>query len=233
MKTSNKIFRFLLLSLAFILTAHSAFELIQGFIDPTGALLGTGLASINLVNLGQVEDQEFADGTENMGGFGSRAYLALRSYIATYPALNVTDTSLENLVKLVGNFTMDTSRYFIKVDFANNTLGLTPESQGEHAGCRSFKLKGEGLISASGQAARGLARLLNNTSGVLILMRDDGSRLCLGDDKRPVVFKATMQFGNKAGDPVGIKLEFETDSFVPGYDYAGTILLDGETIPAS
>ena len=68
-----------------------------------------------MVSLGQPDDLTFEEGTENMGGFGSVAYLALRSNIVGYPTESTDHSSIENLAKLVGDYQLASNKYFNKI----------------------------------------------------------------------------------------------------------------------
>jgi hypothetical protein len=92
--------------------------------------------------------------------------------------------------------------------------------------------RSEGFIAGTSTKNRGLARLINNSYGVLVLLREDGSRLALGSYQRPLSFKASIDEGQKAADKKGVLISFEASSFVPGYEYYGAIALDGTTLPA-
>lgn len=233
MKT-NKILAFFFAALAvafLIVTVGCGFEGIFDTFSVFGAV-GAMKASIMLASLGQPDDIEFVEGTENMGGFGMTGYLGLRSHITTYPTLDTSNTSLESLATLVGNYVFAASRNFITIDFVPDTLKVSPESQGEHVGGNSFMIKGEGFIAGTGAKNRGLARLLNNSYGILILNKEDGTRLGLGTYQRPLSFKASVDEGQKASDKKGVLISFEASSYVPGYEYNGEIPLDGSTLPA-
>ena len=240
MKTSRKIFIGLLSILAIAMLIFTVDCYIQtGTFDTFSLSLGAGATkatiffmNINLVSLGQPADQTFEDGTENMGGFGCVGYLALRSHLPGYPTLSTDQSDVANLVKLIGDYTFATGRYFIKLDFVPETVKVTPEGQGEHVGGNSYKMKGEAFIAGTQAKQRGFSRLLNNSYGVLILLRDDGSRFGLGSELRPVKFRAVPNEGEKAADKKGVLISFESDSFVPGYEYYGTIPLTGSTLPA-
>lgn len=194
---------------------------------------GLTIANINLISLGQPADIPMNEGEEEMGGFGSVAYLGLRSNITAYPTEVTSHTSLENLCKLSGNYTFAAGRYFQELEFVPSSIKVISEPQGEHVGNHSFKITGEGHIAGAKEKQRGLARLLNNSYGVLILLRDDGSRIAYGSQNRPVRFKCTLDHGQNAADKTGLKIEFECDSFVPGYEYYGTIPLSGGTLPVT
>ncbi len=239
MKTSRKIFIGLLSILAvamFVICSGTFID--TGSIDPFSIVMGAGaikatifFMGINMTDLGQPGDLEFIEGTENMGGFGMTGYLALRSHIDTYPTEETDHTNIGNLVKLIGDYVFITARNFITLDFVPGTIKVTPEGQGEHVGGKSFRIKGEAFLAATGINQRGYARLLNNSYGILILIRDDGSRVAFGSYQRPLEFKANPDFGGKAADKNGIMISFESDSFVPGYEYYGTIPLSGTSLP--
>ena len=240
MKASKKIF----IGILSILAIAMIFFSVGNYVD-TGSfdIFSAGIAgvstkaviffmTIDLSLLGQPDDIEYADGTENMGGFGMTAYIGIRSHITTYPTLDATQTDLESLVKLIGDYVFAASRNFITIDFVPDTLKVTPEAQGEHVGGNSFMIKGEGFIPGTGTRNRGIARLLNNCFGVMILIREDGSRLAIGNYQHPLEFKVGTDEGQKAADKKGVLVSFSTSSFVPGYEYYGEVPLDGSTLPA-
>lgn len=187
--------------------------------------------------IGSILDEEFdsiemADGEENMGGFTQVAYLGLRSHITAYPTLpDDNATTFEDMVALVGNYTFASNKHFMKILCAPGGLELNPVSQGEYPGAKSFNLKGKFIIPGLGAKNRAFARLLNNSYGVLIIPEEDGTRIAIGTQLRPVHFLPAGKSGIKAADTKIIEYEFMTDSFVPGYTYNGTIPLDGETLP--
>ncbi len=175
------------------------------------------------------------DGEENMGGYGMLAYIALRSHLASYPTvINPEDaTTLEELCLLQGNYGFLTDKYFIKIEVAPESLFVNPVSQGGSPGTNSFSLSGGFTINGFSGKHRGLARILNNCYGVLVIPNDDGTRTAYGNELRPISFKSVKgDSGKKAADAKKFDFEFITDSFVPGYTYEGTIPLDGVILPA-
>ena len=200
--------------------------------DPYGAVGGVSLGMINMVSLGQPDDLTFEDGTENMGGFGSVAYIALRSHIAGYPTESTDHSDISNLAKLVGDFTFNAGKNFITADCIPQSVGLTSEGQGEHVGSQSFAIKGKFMISGTGAQAKGYARLLNNQYGVIVLINDNGERIVCGTYQRPARFKVSVPEGEKPSDTKALQVEFTADSFVPGYIYEGVITLNGGSLPA-
>ncbi len=185
-------------------------------------------------NFGLIANMTFpdVDGREAMGGYTSVAYLALKSDIATWPTEpNIeTATNVNQLAKLIGNFTMAQSKYFYRVYVKPGTSQFQPEGQGEVGG-KSFKPKGQFFIPGIDDASMGLARMLNNKFGVLILPDPDGHhRICVGTEALPCEFKPTGDSGQKAADAKGFTFAFETDSFAPGWIYEGSIPLSGSTL---
>jgi hypothetical protein len=197
-----------------------------------GPVTGVGMAAFNLTSLTMPENMGAQDGDEDMGGFNSVGYLALRSHIATYPSLPSDPTTLEEMVTLEGNYTLNNAKYFMKLYMNSDSVSANPESQGEGVGNKSFGIKGNFMIAGFSDNVRGAARLLNNASGVLILVNEDGTRTSFGTEGRPVTFKPKGKSGSKAADSKGFECEFTTDSFVPGFTYNGEIPLDGTTLPA-
>lgn len=205
-----------------------------GIFDSGGISLAmAGIAYTGLTDTA-FDDFEPNDGDENMGGFGQVAYLALRSHISGYPTIPAPSvpTGLDELVALTGDFSFNTGKHFIKVLVAPGSLFASPESQGEYPGAKSFAIKGGFSIPGMKGKQRAMARILNNSYGILIVPEEDGTRMCYGSELHPLHFTPKGDSGKKAADTKRFDVEFTTDSFVPGYTYNGTIILDGETLPA-
>lgn len=190
-------------------------------------LAGMSFGSVTLPSNGT----GYQDGDENMGGFGIIAYLALHGDISSWPLEYTDPDTLEKMVKLHGNFGMVAQKYFLKVYLPPDVIDFSPEGQGDPGG-RSFKLKGEFFVPGMDGENRGMARRFNNSRGVLIIPTDDGYRLCLGSETRPVSFMPSGKSGKKAADQKGFTYAFDADSFAPGFTYNGSIPLSGSTLPA-
>jgi len=185
-------------------------------------------------NFGSIANMTFpdVDGREAMGGYTSVAYLAFKSDIATWPTEpNIeTATNVSQLAKLLGSFIMAEGKFFYKVMVKPGTSQFQPEGQGEVGG-KSFKPKGQFFIPGIDDDSMGLARLLNNKFGVLILPDQDGKhRICVGTEALPCEFKPTGDSGQKAADTKGFTYSFETDSFAPGWIYEGPIPLSSGSV---
>ena len=235
---SFKILMGLCLIIALVLIGTSAIDIVQhGFTAvASGTFVGTTIASG--FSLGTISDSEFTDiglqeGDEDMGGFGCVGYLALRQHISGYPTLpNITTpTDIGDLVTLIGDYTFSGTNHFMKILVPPDTISIDPESQGENIGGKSFKQKGTFMVAGFSKKNAGLARILNNSFGILVIPQEDGSRLAIGSELRPVRFtKVAGKSGLKAADAKGFTYEYETDSHAPFYYYEGEIVLDGETI---
>jgi hypothetical protein len=213
-----------------LFTIASIFSFGPDFGAMSMATIGFAFSSLSDANFNAMEAN---DGDENMGGYGQVAYLALRSNIATYPTIPEADepTTFEELVALEGNFTFHSGKHFLKILVAPGSLFVNPESQGEYPGAKSFALKGGFTLAGMKPKARAIARILNNSYGVLIIPEEDGTRMCYGTELHPIHFTPKGDSGKKAADTKRFDFEFAADSFVPGYTYNGSIALDGETLP--
>lgn len=212
-------------------------------------LVGVGLASVfgiielpqNVLglNFGAITDASFPaiDGREAMGGYGSVLYLALHKDISAtgWPAQPDIEavTNVNELALLSGSFTMEDGMYFYKVKVKPGSLKVTPEGQGEVGG-HSFRQKGEFFIPGIDADTAGIARLLNNMYGVVIIPDQGGNfRTCYGTYDLPCEFAISGDSGASASDAKGITVSFECDSFVPGWIYNGIIPLSAtETVEA-
>jgi hypothetical protein len=188
---------------------------------------------MNFENIVSAEFPEL-DGREAMGGYTSLAYLAVLSDIDTFPTEPdvETITAVNQAAVLTGNFAMETGKHFYEVRVKPRSLQFTPEGQGETGG-KSFKTKGQFFIPGIDADSMGLARFLNNKYGVLIIPDPSGKhRICIGTKNLPCEFSATGEGGASPADAKGITINFEADSFAPGWIYNGSIALDGSTVNA-
>lgn len=196
-----------------------------GIVDPSGV-------SMAALNMGAITlDANFGaqDGDENMGGLGVICYFGAYSHIATWPTFTENPSTKDTAIQSIGNFGMVSQKYFIKL-YCNRYPELSPESQGEHIGGKSFKLTGKVTVMGFKKDERFLARVLNNSQGVFIFMNDDGDRIAMGTQYRPAQFKLIGKTGAAAADMVGFEIEISADSHIPGYEYNGSIPLSGSTI---
>ena len=193
-------------------------------------------AGILMVNFGLIDTVNFPtiDGREAMGGYTSIAYLALLTDIETFPSEPdiETVTTAADLVKLIDSFVMKSNKYFYEVRVKPRSTQFTPEGQGEVGG-RSFKAKGSFFIPGMDDESMGLARLLNNKYGVLIIPDPDGKhRICIGTEALPCEFAPTGASGAAPADAKGFTFNYECDSFAPGWIYNGSIAISGSVVPA-
>ncbi len=173
------------------------------------------------------------DGEENMGGMAVKAYVALRSHIKTFPSLIDNPDSVEKLVKLTGNYELETGKYFIEVVPIVKTHQFSYENQGEPEG-QSFAPKATFKIKGATKAeTMGYARLFNATTGVYIGVDNEGNRIVIGDELHPAILKVSGDTGTDATNRSEITVEVTSDSFCPGYLYYGEIPLSAqETVPS-
>jgi hypothetical protein len=173
------------------------------------------------------------DGREAMGGYTMKAYLILDKDIDTYPGKpdieTVTETS--DLAKLTSSVVMSAGKYAYEVLVKPQTTKFTASGQGETGG-KSFQPKIAFFIPGIDDYTMGLARMLNNMFGHLIIPDADGKhRIWIGEEGLPCEFKPSADSGAKAADVKGFTFEATTDSFAPGWIYEGDIPLSGSTLP--
>jgi hypothetical protein len=227
MKTSNKIFRFLLGMLSIVMLAFTAYQIVTGQSFAWGDLSAPGLAMAFTYG-----DLTFEDEHNNMGGLTTVMYIGLSKDIATWPLLPSNPTGYAEKVTLTGSFAMNASAKFIEVYATPETAKLEPENQGEVDG-QSFRQKGEFLYPGTLEEAIGFAAAINNARGCIIgIDPNTGKRYVVGSKDRPVYFKPSVTTGGAAADRRGVKIEFWSDSFVPFAFYTGAIPLSDGDIPA-
>ncbi len=205
-----------------------------GMVSETGSVLSLlfGYGSKSLAMAFAFGDLTFDDQSENMGGFASTVYIAIDRDISVWPSQTVNPSTDEECVALNGNFTMETDKKFIEVYGTPDTVGVTAETQGERD-AKSFKIKGELLYPSTRTAAKAMARKINNAHGVVIVVDPNtGKREMYGSDLLPVTFSASVNYGKAPADRRGVTIMWECDSFVPSWEYNGTIPLSEGTLPA-
>lgn len=219
---SFKIVKYGIFLIALILTVCNVIDFFTlQSVDPMGVVM----ASFTFTSL------TFVDEPENMGGFTSTVYVAIRRDIETYPAVTASPSTNDECVKLLGDFVMKTDKYFIELYGTPDTVGANAESQGE-LDAKSFKIKGELLYPGTHVDALALCRKLNNAHGVVIKVDpNNGARYCYGTEALPVNFSASLNFGKAAADRRGVTISWECNSFVPAWIYEGEIPLSGSTLP--
>lgn len=225
---SPKIIKYGLALIALVLIAFNVFEfLTAGLLDPAGVITALGVTKASFA----FGDLLFEDEPENMGGFTSIAYIAIKRDIETFPTKTSSPSTNDECVKLTGDFVMKTDKSFFQVYCTPGTSGATAESQGE-LDAKSYKVKGELFHPGTGIDALALARKLNNAHGVVIMVDPNtGKRYCWGTSELFVTFSASVNFGKAASDRRSVTITWETDSFVPAWIYEGGIPLSSSTLP--
>lgn len=187
-----------------------------------------------MLNFGAIANMSFPeiDGRESMGGYTSTAYLAFIEDIETFPTepdiTAVTDVG--DLVRLIGSYVMKTGKNFYEVKVPPQTSKHSPESQGELGG-KSFKVTGEIYVPGIDAQSMGLARMLNNRFGLLVINDPDGkTRIALGSKSLPLTFTPKGDSGSKGTDKKGFTFTYEADSFAPGWIYDGPVPLSGSIV---
>lgn len=208
--------------------AGAGFAHALGYIQlPAGSLM-LNFGAITTITTPEI------DGRESMGGYTSIAYLALINDIEGFPSEPDVETiqAVIAAAKLTGAYTMKQDKYFYMIRVKPRSIQFTPEGQGEVGG-KSFKVRGSFMIPGIDDESMGLARVLNNRYGILILPDPDGkNRINIGTNALPCEFSATGESGQAAADAKGFTFNFECDSFAPGWIYNGAIPLSGSTVGA-
>lgn len=220
--------------MALVMIAFTVVNWIQtGVISETGSILAFvfGAGSKSLALAFAFGSLAFDDESENMGGFGSTVYFAIKRDIASWPTAATDPSTDDQAAVLSGNFTMESGKYFFEVYGTPDTVGVSAESQGERD-AKSYKIKGELLYPSTRKAAQAFARKINNAHGVVIMVDPNtGQRHQFGSELLPCTFSASVDFGKAPADRRGTKIMFECDSFIPSWIYQGTIPLSGATLP--
>ena len=120
---------------------------------------------------------------------------------------------LGDKVKIAEPFTYADGKAFAKFTLVPDSGNVTAELIGE-AGFQAFKNGFKGMLKGVGDPQREwLQELADSCGGAVVLIpRRDGDYNLFGSKISPVVAKAKLDGGSKAGDKSGIDIEFEDNS---------------------
>lgn len=176
---------------------------------------------MNLNNL------EWADGKENMGGLKVIGYYAPISDILNFPELPTNPTTPEEEVTLESTtgFTFQTGKNFLKLYSTPETASVTSEPQGEVDG-QSFVHKAKVFYPGSEIEAMAFMKGVNNANMVFLFEEaSGGARRVIGSAAFPAKCKPTHTTGEKTADRKGMSLEIESFGTTPAPFYTGPIQL--------
>jgi hypothetical protein len=116
-------------------------------------------------------------------------------------------------VKIAEAFTYVQDKAFAKFTLVPDSGNVMSELIGE-TGFQAFKNGFKGMLKGVGDAQREWLQDLADSCGgaVVLIPRRDGDYNVFGSKNSPVVPKAKLEGGSKAGDKSGIDIEFEDNS---------------------
>lgn len=170
---------------------------------------------------------------ENMGGYGSRVLIIPIDWIQSEPTFKSTPLTPEDMVVMDGELVLKEGKYAIDGYTTRDQAEANPEGQGE-ADNKSFANKGSFYLPDVNKVeSAAQARYLQAVSFVVIYPADNGEYKYFGSKGRPCYATSKGKSGKKASDGNGFTIEWETDSYVPGGFYRGTLPLNPTTQPIS
>lgn len=169
-------------------------------------------------------DFTFADEPENMADYKKKIFWALANDISVFPQVNQAPTTDEDVITLVGEFTMEQDKNFVQLYATSITF--VPEDLGERDSKGSSN-KGVIFLPGSSDQIKAMAKKYKNARGILILVEEDGSREMIGTEGFPCYLMPNYTGSEKKG----LTLNYEAESSSAGYRYDGPIPISGGQIP--
>lgn len=179
------------------------------------------------------DNLNWTDGLTSVPGIYPDVYYIPKSKITTWPALPASPASAADEVTYAGDFVIETSATWKKINVVDVKSQPTAEPQGEIR-CMSFNNKMKLVTTLTSEAATAFAKIANNTDLVYLFReRDSGKwRLC-GSEKFTTNTKVTLDEGADPTGERGTTIEVESTDTIPFPFYDGAITTDDGDINPS
>ncbi len=180
------------------------------------------------------DNMDWEDGQVSVPGIYPEMYYIPKSVITAWPQFAVAPATPSEEVTLAGDFTLDGTSTFKKINCIAVKSQPTSEPQGE-VRCVSNLNKLKVVISLTEEKATAFCKLANNTDIVYIFQeRDSGKYRVVGSEKFSILTKATMDIGSSPSGERGVTIEVEASDVAPFPFYDGAILTDaGDVNPVT
>lgn len=200
---------------AFVAMAVGSFA---GFIPASGMMLGAVIPFQSL---------EHDENTCNMAGISTVVYVTRTSDIISWPELAANQVLPENLVDLIGDFTLKPGAFFYSF-YSTQELGeFNSAVEGPRDG-EYFKISGNFFYPNTSKRALGLSVMFKNADVVIIVKEfsGNGQMRVIGSKDLPARIKPSEASGKAFSDQKGITFNIEASSCKVPLVYNGTVLTE-------
>lgn len=177
-----------------------------------------------------LEDVPFCKGEIQTPGTRPHAYWIPKSSILKWPKLPVlaadSGVTLETVAVYKENFELVEDKHFIKIELVNNQNDFKAEQTGNDM-VKLFTNTATILVPGTSEKATGLAMMMNNEDGVLLVPQRDGKYRVIGSEAYTTTAKPSLDSGKASTDNNGITIEVSSEDVAPAPFYQGEILTSG------
>lgn len=168
-------------------------------------------------------DINFCRGQKSLPGLRPVMYFIKKSNITAWPTRAGDDaTSLAEIAKLVGNFTLAADKKWNKVELARDQQEINSEQVGQWPAFL-FKTTATCVIPGTEEQVTGLISELNNDDVVVLLPQRNGKYRCLGNEDFNVSVNPSQATGKTSDDTNATTLTIEVEDEIPAPFYPGKI----------
>lgn len=182
----------------------------------------------------ELQDIDWADGSDNTAGIQQNVYYAKLSDIATLPKPIVDDSTgegaLADLVTISSDITMKSGKVFKKLYCTLEAGGLNGEVQGDLDG-KSYKNSLKIFHPGSKLEALGFAQYVKNGNMIFLVPEADGQVRILGHAGYPAKLDTgSSNTGEKSTDRKGNEFVFMSVRKGPAPAFTGKVILTGSGV---
>lgn len=169
---------------------------------------------------------DWQDGQVSIPGIYPKLYFAPKGWITAWPQLAAVPATAAAEVTLAGNFALEATKKWKRVNCIDLKSEPTSEQQGE-VRCKTYANKLKVVLSLTNEEATALAKMAANTDIVWIFQeRDSGKYRVAGSEKFMTVTKVNLNIGSAPTSEKGITIEIEAVDVCPFPFYDGLITDD-------
>lgn len=179
------------------------------------------------------DNLEWQDGQSSVPGIYPEVYYIPKSKITQWPSFPASPASAAEEVTFQGDFQLDGSAVWKKINCIDVKSQPQSEPQGEIR-CKSFNNQLTVVTSLTEEKATAYCKLVNNTDmAYLFRERDTGKWRVAGSEMFTTQSSAGMNIGSEPTGEKGVTLEITATDKMPFPFYAGAIVTDDGDINPS
>lgn len=176
---------------------------------------------------------DWEDGQVSVPGIYPKLYYTTKNSITAWPQLPSEPASAADEVTLAGDFTLEESKVWKRVNCIDTKSQPTSEQQGE-VRCKTYLNKLKVVVSLTNEEATSLAKIAANTDLVWIFQeRDSGKFRVAGSEKFLTTTNVTLDIGGETTSEKGTTIEVEAVDVCPFPFYDGLITDDEGEVNAA